>query len=168
MRKGFFISVPSVAVNKTLTPVIDCLANRYSIIYYNRADFAPPGEHAFCFRAYPPYQNGYSPDCLEGNPSLFGFGELLGETSESLIDFLLEEIEKEKPDFIIHSHIAMWGRLLARSCRLPAICLYATIILDKRIMQPHYRKINTGGAAGLDGTRSAISFYRRIDRKSVV
>ncbi|MDO6431637.1 amino acid adenylation domain-containing protein [Flavitalea sp. BT771] len=162
MPKGLFLSVPSVSVSKTLTPVVDSIAAKgYDIIYYNTADFRPQGKHAFVCRDYPGYFNGYYADKVDENTSYFQFGEILVDAADCLTGFLQKEIAREKPDFILHSHLAVWGKLMAAYFRLPAITLYTTFILDKRIMLPFFRKINSSQQKEFHHVSDAIGFYRK-------
>ena len=161
MPKGLFFSVPSVSVSHTLTPVIDEIsAGGYSILYYSTADFQPSGNHLFSFRAYPANFNGYYSDRIDENTSYFQFAEILIRTASELMDFLISEVEREKPDFIIHSHLAIWGKLLAGHYKLPAITLFTTFILDKRIMLPFFRGMQPAHDAGLHHVHTAVNYYR--------
>ena len=162
MLKGLFFCVPSVSVDKTLTPVIDEIGlTDYEIVYYNTANFEPAGPHPFRFIAYPDGFRGYYSDRVDETTSYFQFGEILIDTAADLMDFLIGETQREKPDFIIHSHLAVWGKLLAKKYRLPAITLYTTFVLDKRIMLPFLRKTNSGADAGLANVHAGIGFYRK-------
>ena len=162
--KGIFLSVPSVSVSKTLTLILDEIAaNGYEVIYYNAKDFEPDGNHHFSFRAYPDKFTGYFAGKMDAHTSYFDFGEILINSAESLIDFLISEVNIEKPDFIVHSHLAVWGKLIAQHLQIPAVTLYTTFILDKRIMLPFFRKRNEGKHAGYNHVNEALSFYRKCD-----
>src|SRR5579859_730940 len=162
MLKGLFFCLPSVSVDKTLTPVIDEIGLAdYEIVYYNTKNFEPAGAHPFRFIAYPDTFRGYYSDRIDESTSYFLFGEILIDTAADLMDFLLSEAERGKPDFILHSHLAIWGKLLAKKYRLPAITLYTTFVLDKRIMLPFLRKISSATGVGLDNVHAGIGFYRK-------
>src|ERR1700748_1086737 len=106
MLKGLFLSLPSVSVNQTLLPVITGIATGdYRIIYYNTEEFRPSAPVNYTFKAYPPYADGYDTDRFGTGMSFFRFAEALCDTADSLADFLLEEVERERPDFILHSHL---------------------------------------------------------------
>jgi|GEM_PF-1668504 len=162
MLKGLFFCVPSVSVDRTLTPVIDAFCGRdLEIVYYNTVDFRSPGDHPFRFIAYPNDFDGYYSDRIDENTSYFEFSEILIETASQLMDFLLSEVEREKPDFILHSHLAVWGKLISRHFRLPGITLYTTFVLDQRIMLPFFRKMIPAKNAGLQNVHAAVDFYRK-------
>jgi MGT family glycosyltransferase len=162
MLKGLYFCLPSFSFSNLSTPVIDALAGAgYEIIYYNLPDFAPAGEHFFTFKEYPRYLNGYHPGCMGVDTSYFQFAEILIDTSTALMDFLLAEVEREKPDFILHSHLAIWGKLVADHYKLPAISLITVLVLDGRIMQNFLRDRNTNTGSNLDHVASGRSFYRK-------
>ena len=162
MPKALFFSLPSVSVSKTLTPVVEEVAKAgFEIVYYNTSDFFPAGDHPFRFIAYPSTFKGYYSDKIDGDTSYFDFGNILIDSAESLADFLIAEIEREKPDFIMHSHLAVWGKLMAAYAKIPAITLYTTFVLDKRIMFAFQRQQSRGQSAGTRHTAEAMRFYRK-------
>jgi MGT family glycosyltransferase len=162
MSKCFFFGFPSVSVSKTLIPVIDKIASgNYEIIYYNTAGFRPSGEYGFRFNPYPDYFDAYVSDKMNEDISYFQFGDILIDITTRLMDFLLEVTLREKPEFIIYSHLAVWGKLIARHYKLPAITLYTTFILDKRIMLPYFRKLNAGRDSNFGHVHDAIVFHRK-------
>jgi len=67
-------------------------------------------------------------------------------------------VKNEKPDFIIHSDRALWGKIVAAYFRLPAVSLFTTFVLDIRIMQPYLNK-NTIDFKQVD---HALNYYRTI------
>jgi len=143
-------------------PCIEALsAGGYEIIYYNTVRFEPEGAVGFRFRAYPDHPGGYSADSIGADTSYFEFGGMLAETAEQLMDFLQGEIERERPDLILHSHLALWGKLVAQCHGLPAISLFTTFVLDQRIMLPFLRKEPAGGS-GFVNVPGAMDFYRRL------
>jgi len=162
MSKGLFFGFPSVSVSKTLIPVIDKIASdNYEIIYFNSDGFRPSGEYGFRFNPYPDYFDAYVSDRMNEDISYFQFGNILIDIAAKLMDFLLEETAREKPEFIIYSHLAVWGKLIARHYKLPAVALYTTFILDKRIMLPYFRKLNAGCDTSFGHVHDAVAFYRK-------
>ncbi len=162
MRKGLFFSLPSVSVHHTLTPFLDEISSAYEIVCYNTEAFRPAPDGRFRFKAYPPYEGGYNPGSMEVTASHFKFGEVLFDTAHDLLDFLVAEVESEKPDFILHSHLALWGKLLARHFRLPAVTLFTTFILDERIMLPGVRALNSGQKVDFANIHQGKVLYQKI------
>lgn len=139
MPTGLFFSVPSVSVHKTLHPIIAEL-NRsdYRVITYNTGEFAPEVDDG-TFKPYPPEYRGFRAASLRRQISYFEFAEMLLDTGLSLQHFLRQEMTREQPDFIIHSHLAPWGKALARCYQKPGVTLHTTFVLDPRIMLPFFR-----------------------------
>ncbi len=161
--KGFFFSLPSISVDKTLMPLLEVLAlNGYEIIYYNTEAFRPDIPHHFTFKPYPNSYCGYDTKALNGTTTYYEFGEMLLDTTTSLMDFLLTEAQAGQPDFILHSHLAVWGKLLALHLKLPQVTLYTTFVLDEKIVLPHLQK--TKKMRDAEHTGSAIHFYRRYQK----
>ncbi|MEO5563922.1 MAG: nucleotide disphospho-sugar-binding domain-containing protein [Chitinophagaceae bacterium] len=162
MPKGLFFSLPSVSVSFTLAPIIqEVAASGIEIIYYNTKDFQPPGEYDFQFKPYPSNFPGYYADKIDGNSSYFDFGNILVDCAECLVDFLKEEITKEQPTFIIHSHLAVWGKLLAKFAGVPSVTLYTTFVLDKQIMFSFHRQRHVTNGRETTHVGDALKFYRK-------
>ncbi|HTI12891.1 MAG TPA: amino acid adenylation domain-containing protein [Puia sp.] len=162
MPKGFFLSLPSVSVDKSLMPVVAQIAkDGFDIICYNTPAFRPGDGHGARFRAYPPCFSGKYPGTVDETTSYFQFGDILADTAISVMDFLMEEVEKERPDFIIYSHLAFWGKLVAMHYGLPAITFNTTFILDKKIMLPFFRKINMGKSPDQRNVQDMVGFGRK-------
>ncbi|WP_185154144.1 glycosyltransferase [Fulvivirga sp. M361] len=161
-KKILFFSLPSVSVDKTLTPVIDQLALKgYDVVHYNTEDFAPNTSHYFKFKSYPTVFTGHYSDKINEQTSYFDFGEILINAAASIMPYLVHEVEQEEPDVIIHSHLAVWGKLLARHCQVPNITLYTTFILDQRIMLPFFREIYDGNLQEGKHVKEAIGFLKK-------
>ncbi|UII27573.1 hypothetical protein LVD15_03870 [Fulvivirga maritima] len=159
MKKVLFFSVPSISVRNTLTPVLDLLgSDECNVIYYNTWDLKPAGNFNFHFKPYPESFNGHYSDKIGSDTSYFDFGEILIDASFSIINFLMKEVDIEKPDVIIHSHLAVWAKLISLHFQIPNITLYTTFVLDKRIMLPFFRASHESKPKGLEG---AINFIRK-------
>ena len=162
MAKGLFFCLPSVSVSRTLTPVLqEAAKSGIDIIYYNTNDFKPAGEYDFRFKPYPANFKGYYSDKIDGGTSYFDFGNILIDSAETLLDFLAQEIEIEKPDVIIHSHLAVWGKLIARFAQKPAVTLYTTFVLDKRIMFSFQREHIPVNGSKTAHVSDALRFHRK-------
>lgn len=115
----------------------------------------------FTFRAYPYHFSDYHSYKIDETTSYFEFADIMLNSAIQLMDFLHEEMEREKPDFVVYSHLALWGRLIAKHYNLPAITLNTTFILDKRIMLPFFRKTNPGNSPGFKSVNRALELYRK-------
>jgi len=52
-----------------------------------------------------------------------------------LLPFLLEEIEREQPDFLLYDSMAPWGKLLGHITKLPTFCTVTTFALNAHLRQ---------------------------------
>lgn len=164
MSKGLFFSLPSISVCRTLSPIVRQVASAgYDMVYYNTVDYRPAGEQPFRFTAYPSTFRGYYSDKIDAETSYFNFGNILIDSAESLMDFLIAEIHREKPDFIVHSHLAVWGKLMAAYAKIPAITLYSTFVLDQRIMFAFHRQQHPPQGSGAPHASEALQFYRKCN-----
>ena len=162
MHKGLFFSVPSISVEKTLTPVVDALCDQgCDIVCYNTREFAPGDAGQRRFKPYPPYYSGFDTARMSRRISYFDYAEMLLDTAVTLREFLRHEVEQEAPDFILHSHLALWGKALAACSGLPAVGLYSTFVLDSRIMIPVFRAQRQEGK-GIEGD---MQQFLRCQRK---
>lgn len=161
MKKALFFSLPSTSVNNTLLPVIQSLSQEYEVIVYNTTSFIQASAFHLNYRGYPDSYKGYGTDRIQSGISYFQFAEVLIDTTKSIIDFLIKEVKNEKPDFIIHSHLALWGKIVATHFRLPAVSLFTTFVLDMRIMQPY---LNGAKKSKIDLRQvdHALNYYRKI------
>jgi MGT family glycosyltransferase len=161
--KGLFFSLPSVSVHKTLMPVIEHLcSDEISMIHYNEQDFATPDNDNLLFKPYPSlYNGGYNTGNIGIHTSYFDFADMLLHSAISIFDFLRAEIEREKPDFIIHSHLALWGKLIAGAYKIPAITFFTTFIMDEGIMIPFLRNQNNGKGQDQLSIQQILGFQRK-------
>jgi hypothetical protein len=162
MLKCMFFGVPSTSVNNTLVPIINQIAKEVRVLFYNAEGYLPQSSsYHFTVVSYPDDFNGYYAEKIDSNTSYFQFAEILIDSATVLMDFLMKEIEREKPDFILHSHLAMWGKLIAKRYSLPSITCFTTFVLDKRIMLPFFRRIKDGTETNLSIIGDALGFYRK-------
>jgi MGT family glycosyltransferase len=141
MSKYIFFGLPLISVHKALLSVMSELSSRgNTVIYYNTADFSSNSSITFISKAYPSYCTGYDTSRIGNNTSFFSFSEMLLDTTISLFDFLRNEVSFEKPDLIAHSHLALWGKLIAIDSKLPAISIYTTFSLSQSLMIPFFRR----------------------------
>jgi len=133
----------------------------YDIIYYNTASFAPPEEKGYRFIAYPSVADGYDAGNIKAGITYFQFAGLLIDTTAGLMDFLLAEGAREKPDVIFHSHLAVWGKLIARHFGLPAVNLNTVIVMDRQVMLPYFRKLRQGAKPEVTNMIDAVGILRK-------
>lgn len=150
-RKAFFLGIPSVSVHKSLTPLLRELAEKGEHIYYfNRNDFYDDLDGYINFIAYPDNFRGYDTSLLDSSTTYFDLAEMLLESSDTVMDFLQRQVFSLQPHYIMYSHLALWGKLLALKNGLTPIGLHTTFILDPQIMLPFFRRQKKEQGGGTD------------------
>lgn len=137
--KGIVFSLPAMGLNETISLFCNSLAEQYDLVFYNWKSFSNFLSPSIIVKNYPVYEYGYKPGCVNSATTYFQFADILADTSISLLEFLKEEVDIEKPDFIVHSHLAIWGKLLSIHFSIPAVCLFTTFVFDKKTMLPAYK-----------------------------
>lgn len=163
--RGLFLGFPSVSVSNTLMPLLSELASGgYKITYYNTKEFRPASCTGFDFIPYPDCFEEYVSDKMNSGISYFQFARILMDISEELMDFLLEEAGRKRPEFIIHSHLAAWGKMIAGFLKVPSVVAYSTFALDSRIMLPYFRRLASDKALEMENVREAVGFHKASTR----
>ena len=123
-------------VNPSL-PVVRELARRgMRVTYYTSDEFRERVEDAGCeFRAYPAHALG-SADIAEatqhGGPVRV-VARILKAT-ETLLPFLLADMEDDRPAAVVFDSNAIWGRMAAATLGLPMISLMTTVLIGGKEM----------------------------------
>lgn len=153
--------MPAVSVNNSLSRLaIKLNESGYNVLYYNTSSFEKTVPKSY-FRSYPDYPGGYCASAIQSHTSYFDFGEILLDTTNCLIDFLLSEVATEKPDFILHSHLAPWGKYIGRHFNIPAVCLSTTFIMKENLMLPQIREMNRGKSLAFSNVSKGVAFYQK-------
>ncbi len=168
MLKIFVLGLPSVSVVNTILPVIKRISEAgYNVIYYNHIKYEYKylqSAGTFSFRSYPDSFDGIYSERISEQTSYFQFGEILIDIASNLMPFLQNEVKKECPQLIMHSHLAVWGKLLSRKYNIPSLTMYSTFILEEEIMLPIIRKINAGKQSSIQSLNEAITFLRKSQK----
>jgi MGT family glycosyltransferase len=163
MAKYIFLGLPLISVDKALRALMTELSSRgNTIIYYNTIGFTAAKYDNFIFKAYPSYSSGYDTSRIGNSISFFAFAEMLLDTTISIYDFLRAEVSLEKPDIIAHSHLALWGKVIAFDHKIPAVSIYTTFSLSQGIMVPFFREQQGKSKVYND---AGIHFVMRLQKK---
>jgi MGT family glycosyltransferase len=131
MSKILFFNIPAYGhVNPTLPVVTELVRRGHHVVYYNSDTFEPAIKATGAeFRSYP--NAGISEaDLAKRVNNLVTVSVLMLEVSIRLLPFLLDEIEREKPDLVIFDSITLWGMLAARVHKVSSAASICTFILD--------------------------------------
>ena len=133
MTRFVLFNVPAHGhINPTL-PVVQALVQQgHEVIYYTTEEFrekiAPTGA---IFRPYPepvPSSAAISEAVSDGN--LANVTRLLLRMSEHLMPFVLDELRREQPAFVIHDSIALWGSMAARLLDVPSVTSFTHFVFE--------------------------------------
>ncbi len=128
MSKVFFFNIPFHGhVNPSLGLAQELVKSGEEVIYYCIDSFREKIESTGAkFRSYG--DDFY----LDDNFVTYNLTELFKvhmELTELIMDKLLQDIEKDKPDYIVHDSLATWGKCAAAAAGIPAVDTFTTIVL---------------------------------------
>ena len=167
MAKVVFFNVPAHGhINPTL-PLVTELVNRgEKVIYYATEEFKPKIQKTGAiFRSY---QDQFEYKITGVNENLFNLAAMLMETCRTFMPQLLDEVKKEKPDYVIHDAVCLWGKYIAQIMDLPAVSSVTTLAFNWRsvIGDPSFIIRTTGMfPTGIYGLIRYITALRSVTKK---
>lgn len=135
MARLAFFNLPAYGhVNATLPVVAELVRQGESVVYYNSEEFRNAIERTGAeFRSYhPPVDENAGQTAA----NFLLLTTVLLETSLDLLPALLEDIEKDPVDYVIHDSVCPWGRFVAQILNLPAISSNALFALTRALFLP--------------------------------
>jgi MGT family glycosyltransferase len=132
MAKIIVMNIPAYGhVNPTLPVVKELVERGHQVIYYNTEEFRPQIERTgVVFRAYPSPVPTTEELQRVVNESLIQVTSLILKLSQHLTAFMLGEIQREKPDLVMHDSLCLWGMQSARLAGAPAIGSITTVVME--------------------------------------
>ncbi|WP_216773836.1 macrolide family glycosyltransferase [Metabacillus halosaccharovorans] len=128
MGKAIFFNIPAHGhTNPTLALVEELIQQGEEVLYYSFPDLKEKIEETGA--TYMPYSinrledTTYTEEQLKYFPIVF---RVCIESTEKMLDFLLNEVDREKPDYIIHDSLATWGKYVGQIKNIPTICSTTT------------------------------------------
>ncbi len=120
MAKLIFFNLPAYGhINPTLELVSTLVQSGEEVFYYAGEDFQEVIEGTSAsFRAYP-IKFPYSLITISEN--IFRSALMLMRYTHEVLPLLLEEVKQIAPDYIMHDSLCIWGKVVARQLRIPAI-----------------------------------------------
>lgn len=126
--KILFLGFPSSGhVNPTLNLIKALVSRGHDVIYYADEKYRPKiTSTGAVFRAYPFELDPGEDDTGHRNETdfieaLLKMGLGLMELTTRLMTMILEQIQTEKPDCIMHDSFAYWGKQIACLLKIPAV-----------------------------------------------
>ncbi|MFA4872668.1 MAG: macrolide family glycosyltransferase [Patescibacteria group bacterium] len=154
--RGLFFSLPVWGHTLPTLPVCRELTRRgVEMIYYSTDKFRKVIEgHGIAFKRYPYGNDFYSAledklvQCLRSR-GLTDFWLAILEYTEKFITSGIEDIEKTKPDFLIHDAMVLGGKIAALKTNTPAICSVPIGLMNGRmtLRTPYLWKFTLKGAS---------------------
>src|SRR5579859_797566 len=163
--KALYFGFPAQGhVNPSLAVVSELAARGEQIVYYNAESWRYPVEQTGAiFRAYPPLREL----SLLGDPAPgSGYASLapfILEASEQLLPSMLQELDREHPDYIMYDSMAGWGKLAAQAIHIPNLAFITTLVFGPNLAMP---PINWRGAIEITADIARfLPVYWRISRR---
>jgi len=130
MNKVIFLNFPTHGcINPLLATASELVKRGEKIIYYCTEKFRNKIEQTGAeFRPYKGLINEYK---IEKYEDLFEGLKLIVEMTIDKLDYNLETIRKENPDYIIHDSLCTWGKHIASILGIPAINLMHSYPITK-------------------------------------
>lgn len=125
MSRVIFFNVSAAGhVIPTFGLVAELLRQEEEVIYYEAPKFQSEIE-AFgaTFRAYPELKDDLLPEL---DPNGFPLVPVITWTAKEMLPWVLESIQADKPDYIIHDSLCLWGKIAAQLLNIPAVNSIAT------------------------------------------
>ncbi|MTJ23216.1 MGT family glycosyltransferase [Dolichospermum sp. UHCC 0352] len=162
MGRVVFFNVSAAGhVIPTLGLVKELIHRGEEVIYYEAPNFQAEIESFGAkFRSYPPLNPETAPPA-ENEMSLV---PSLTWCAHQILPELLESVRAEKPDYIIHDSLCLWGRLVAQILNIPAVNSIATAAFTPQTFYecPWLRKKLPGF---LKQAAAGMKHYRQYQRE---
>ena len=122
--KAVFLNVSAPGhVIPTLGLVGELVRRGESVAYFEVPPFQAEIEaRGAVFHAYPPIAPYPGP----GGSNQYYLGPVLTWCAREWVPALLERVRAERPDYIVHDSLCLWGRILAHALGVPAVASVAT------------------------------------------
>ncbi|MBC8160897.1 MAG: hypothetical protein H7Z42_06725 [Roseiflexaceae bacterium] len=148
MASIFVINVPAHGhINPTLPWVRALVERGHRVTYYatprHQAKIEQSGA---AFRSY-----DAALDQMELPNNLFALTNLLIQLTEQLLPMLLDDVQRDRPDLIVHDSLATWGRAVAQLAGVPAVNSTSTFALNERVIARSPRFLTQFGAMVIPG-----------------
>ncbi|HZH61156.1 MAG TPA: macrolide family glycosyltransferase [Metabacillus sp.] len=136
MGKVIFFNIPAHGhTNPTLALVKELINQGEEVLYYSFPNLKDKIEETGA--TYMPYSierledTNYTEEQLKYFPIVF---RVCIESTEKMLEFLLNEVDREKPDYIIHDSLATWGKYVGHIKNIPTICSTTTFPFHKSFL----------------------------------
>ena len=157
MGKGVFLNVSAPGhVIPTLGLVAELVRRGEEIAYFEVPPFQAEIE-AFgaTFHAYPPIRPYPGP----GGANQYYLAPVSAWCALEWVPQLLERVRAERPDYIVHDSLCLWGRIIAHALGVPAVASVATAAFNAASFHGCPR-LRTQRRAMIAGARDGLRLFR--------
>lgn len=135
--KALYLGLPAVGhVTPALRLVKSLQEDGQSITFYCSEQFREAFEEMGVeFRAYPDLRDNHKGISY----GLLALGKSLLYVTKQQMPFLIEEVKRHSPDYLIYDSVAPWGKCLAQVTGLPAVCIVTTPVINPEILASRRR-----------------------------
>ncbi len=131
MSKILFFNVPAYGhVNVTIPVVHELVKHGHEVIYYCNEQFKSLIQSTGAtYRAYPDtIPSSQTISKLAHN--LTNISQILLSACDTLVPFVIEQIEVENPDLIMYDTINLWARIGSILTKTPSIATHSVMVLE--------------------------------------
>jgi MGT family glycosyltransferase len=135
VSKIVFITPPAHGhINPTLPLVQELVQRGEQVVLYNTEEFRQRVERTGAeFRPYPSSEISVQAFATTlGDGYLSSFAAMVLRATETLLPFMLDELEREKPDLVMYDSLALWGKMAANLLNLPQGATISHFVFDLR------------------------------------
>ncbi len=163
MKKIIFFSLPGHGhINPTLSVASELVKRGNQVIYYSTDEFKEKVE-----KAGVRYKSYHIKESIDGRISknISIFAAKLMDVSVTGVPFLLEEMNAEKPDYIAHDTLALWGKFVGYATKIPTISLITTFAFNNTVARhyaPMYLKMAGKALTKPNYAYSTYTKYRKL------
>lgn len=170
MGKAIFFNIPAHGhTNPTLALVKELIDQGEEVLYYSFPDLKEKIEETGA--TYMPYSierledTNYTEEQLKYFPIVF---RVCIESTATMLEFLLNEVDREKPDYIIHDSLATWGKYVGQIKQIPTICSTTTFPFHESFLnmpKEFFNLILQFARGDLKHLMKALSIQHRLCKK---
>lgn len=138
MSRTVFFNIPATGhVNPTLGVLRELTARGEDVLVVNTERFRPVFEALGTrFAAYPINEETLTLFGQTQGGSVIDNALSLVRLSEQMMPFVLDLLERERPDYVIYDSLCGWARQAVRKLGLPAAASITTLVLTPSTMPP--------------------------------
>lgn len=131
MSRVVFLNVSAAGhVIPTFGLVRELLRQGEEVIYYEISKFQSEIEAlGATFRAYPELKDDTLPEL---DPDEFPLVPVMTWTAREMLPWVLESIRADKPDYIIHDSLCLWGKIAAQLLNILAVNSISTAAFNRQ------------------------------------